>query len=144
MRLHRWALFVTCLVAAGLTAWLASVESGRADTIAQSVSAVFAVAAVGVAVWAALRPVDRRGPAVTARKTGSAVAVRGESISGVQAPPGASGTLESMESGDAIAVDGRAVSGTQISDNRSAPGGGEDPPGDSGHPAGSAARGPNR
>jgi hypothetical protein len=55
MRAGRWALVLTCLLVAGLGAWFTLARWEDANRMATVASALGAVAAVGVAVWAALR-----------------------------------------------------------------------------------------
>lgn len=75
MTAKRVVLVVTCVVVAGLAVVFGVVQWDRANRIAVVVSALAAVAAVGVAVWAALP--SRTGTTVTADGTGDAVAGKG-------------------------------------------------------------------
>lgn len=69
-------LIVSCLVVAGLAAWFAVARWEDANKVATVASALGAVAAVGVAAWAALRtPLARRSFTVT--RTGRATAREG-------------------------------------------------------------------
>lgn len=74
MTVRRVVLLVTALVVAVLAVVFVVVRWDDANRIATAASALGAVAAVGVAVWAAL-PAGRRGPSAHARRTGAARAV---------------------------------------------------------------------
>lgn len=116
MSQRRVVLLVTCLVVAGLLAWLMIANWASASKVAVVISALAAVAAVGVAVWAAL-PGSLLRAGARASRTGKAVA-RGNStaISGVVAPEDKStGQLEADHTGDADASDGgEATSGVRL------------------------------
>jgi hypothetical protein len=116
MNPRRLVLLVTCLVVAGLLVWFMVVKWSNANKIATVVSTLAAVAAVGVAVWAALPRSVSKGEAVAAR-TGKAVA-RGRStaVSGVAAPAGQpTRQLKADRTGDADASDGgEATSGVRL------------------------------
>jgi hypothetical protein len=116
MRPRRVALSVTFVVVAGLLVWLMMVEWSSASEIATVVSALAAVAAVGVAVWAAL-PGAGEGGGAQASRTGRAVA-RGKSIavSGlVVSGRRSSGRFEARRTGDADASGGgEATSGVRL------------------------------
>jgi hypothetical protein len=118
MNARRIVLLVTCLVVAGLLAWLAAEKWTEASKIATIVSALGAVAAVGVAVWAALPSTGSAGSARAAR-TGKAMA-RGKSTatSGVVAGAHWSGNqVIADRTGDADASDGGdATSGVKLND----------------------------
>ncbi|MEU3019181.1 hypothetical protein ABZ635_17520 [Nocardiopsis sp. NPDC007018] len=111
----RWVVVVTCAVVAVLCAALVLLQWEQANRLATSASALAGLAAVGVAVWAALRPGQARTTGgVTVRDSGTARADGGgRATSGVRLP----GRRESRDlrvrgSGDAIASgDGEAVSG---------------------------------
>ncbi|MDQ3886022.1 MAG: hypothetical protein M3308_03155 [Actinomycetota bacterium] len=78
MNVGRAALVMTCLVVAGLGVWFAVAQWEQASRMATVASALGAVAAVGVAVWAALRgPVGGRWGSVRVSDTGKATAGRG-------------------------------------------------------------------
>ena len=84
MNARRSVLLVTLLAVAGLLAWLAVAKWDSASKVATVVSALAAVAAVGVAVWAAL---PGSGPTlrVIAARTGRATARGGgRATSGVR------------------------------------------------------------
>jgi hypothetical protein len=55
MSTGRWALVLTCLVVAGFGGWFALARWEDANRVATAASALGALAAIGVAVWAALR-----------------------------------------------------------------------------------------
>ena len=94
-------IFATCVVVAGLAAALTLTSWNTANQIATVASALGAVAAVGVAVWAAL-PRSDSGP--KASHTGSAIATGPES----RANTGVigTGTGAADRTGNAKAVDG--------------------------------------
>lgn len=71
MNTGRVALLVTCVLVAGLGTWFALSRWDDANRIATIASALGAVAAVGVAVWAAVRSPLRR-KSVTVLDTGNA------------------------------------------------------------------------
>ncbi|MET8800006.1 hypothetical protein ABZV91_26875 [Nocardia sp. NPDC004568] len=110
MGMGRLALIVTSLLVAALATVLVVVQWEQANKVATSVSALGAVAAVGVAVWAALR-----GPTGgTIRVTHSGAATSGgggRAVSGVRASNG-SATLVATDTGDADAsAGGEATTG---------------------------------
>lgn len=104
-------LLLTCLLVAGLAGWFAVVRWDDANKVAAFTSALGAVAAVGVAIWAALRT---SGPGqVTVRRTGRAEARGGGSAnSGVRGR--ISGSVRAEDTGDAVADDGDASSGVRL------------------------------
>ena len=73
MNLRRAVLLVTLLVVAGLLAWFAVTKWDSASKVATIVSALAAVATVGVAAWAAL-PAPAGARDVSASRTGKATA----------------------------------------------------------------------
>ncbi|TDQ00688.1 hypothetical protein [Labedaea rhizosphaerae] len=106
---RRIALFVTCAVVLALGVTFVFVSTDAGNRLATIVSALGAVAAVGVAVWAALleRP---RGVVVSG--TGKATAgPSGTANSGYRGP--ANESLEVRDTGDASG-DGGANTGVQI------------------------------
>jgi hypothetical protein len=102
-------LLVTFLLVAGLGVWFAIARWDVADHGAAVVSALGAVAAVGVAVWAALR--DSGNGDVGVSRTGRATARRdGVASSGVRIKSRRSrGQLRAGRTGDATATDGGAA-----------------------------------
>jgi hypothetical protein len=76
MSLGRIAVVATCVVVAGLGTWFTFAEWGNVDRIATVVSALAAVAAVGVAIWAG-SPRPRVTGTTEASRTGDAVARAG-------------------------------------------------------------------
>ena len=111
MNAGRVVLTVSLLVVAGLGVWFALAGWDDANKVAVISSAVAAVAAVGVAVWAAVRTpsADR---AVTVSDTGNA--------HGKRAVTGVSGKADAVDApvrvertGDATAT-GDAVTGVQL------------------------------
>lgn len=116
MKLRRVVLLVTVLAVGGLLAWLSVVNWDSASKIATVVCALGAVAAVGVAIWAAL-PASGQARSIAASRTGKAVARRnGSATSGVRAPAGgAEGPVRVDRTGDAEASDGGdATSGIRL------------------------------
>ncbi|CAM3959184.1 hypothetical protein KIPE111705_33505 [Kibdelosporangium persicum] len=108
----RIVLIVSCLLVAGLGVWFAVVRWEDANKIATAASALGAVAAVGVAVWAALRTPPAR-KSVKVSNTGDATADSGgRAITGVV---GNAGHVRVTRTGDAKASGGGdAVSGAQL------------------------------
>jgi hypothetical protein len=94
------------LLGAGFTL----VQWDQASRLATMVSALAAVAGIGVAVWAAL---PGRASALKAFHTGKATAVDGGvAVSGVKTSGSHSGELHAERTGDATAKgDGQATSG---------------------------------
>jgi hypothetical protein len=115
MNLRRMVLLVTVLAVAGLLAWLSVVKWDSASKIATVVCALGAVAAVGVALWAAL-PAAQWTKDILASRTGKAVARGGGSATtGVRAPGGGSGgPIRADRTGDAEADGGDATSGIRL------------------------------
>jgi len=110
-------LVVTCLVVGGLCAWFAVNNSGDADEIATLISALAAVAGIGIAVWAAI-PGSAAPWTASAIETGKAVAHRRSraitGIAGVHANPAG---MTAKRTGDARATDSAdAISGVQLGD----------------------------
>ena len=115
MSAGRVVVAVTCVVVAGLAVVFAVVQWDRANRIAVVVSALAAVAAVGVAVWAALP--SRAGSVVVASGTGDAVAGPGATAkTGVSAPAvGLPGRVEATRTGKADASGGgEATTGVDL------------------------------
>ena len=113
MNTGRVALLVTSVVVAGLGAWFVIARWDDANRIATVASALGAVAAVGVAVWAAVRtPTAKKTVAVS--RTGKATAASGKAITGVSG----GGSVDSVrveQTGDAKATGGGdAVSGAEL------------------------------
>jgi 4-amino-4-deoxy-L-arabinose transferase-like glycosyltransferase len=114
MNLSRTVLLITAAAVAVLSAVLLVVSWNNANKIATGVSAVAAVAGVGVAVWAALSAPTRPGK-VRVSNTGKATAKGGTAVSGFSAPAGtATGDVSVKQTGDAEASGGGdATSGTK-------------------------------
>ena len=113
---RRIVLLTTCLAVAGLGMWLTLVKWDSASKIALVASTLAAVAAVGVALWAAW-PTSRPLSGVRVSRTGKAVAKTNSSAtSGIVAPAGERlGPLEADRTGDADANDGAdATSGIKL------------------------------
>ncbi len=108
-----WVLVITCSIVAALSASLFLLQWEQANRLATSVSALAGLAAVGVAVWAALRPAARSS-CVTVRDSGAARARGiGRANSGIRLQGGSNPRdLRVRGSGDATASNGGwAVSG---------------------------------
>lgn len=116
----RVALVVTCVVVAGLGVWFAVAQWDQANKVATVASALGAVAAVGVALWTALRTSPGRagGPgAIRVSGTGRATATGpgSSAVSGVRGKAGGPGPVTARDTGDAEAEGGgSAISGVQI------------------------------
>jgi hypothetical protein len=112
MNARRVVLLVTCLVVAGLGGMFVLTQWDRVNRIATVLSALAAVAAVGVAVWAAL--VSGSGPAVRVVNTGPATAGHGGratsgltgSVSALLGPIDVDGTGNADASGGGDATTG--------------------------------------
>ena len=117
MSARRWAAMATAGVVAVLAVLLLVFRWDSANKIAVVVSALAAVAAVGVAIWAAL-PATSSGKGIRVSRTGRATAGRGS-----RANSGLSGPASSLpdnvvvdRTGDADASGGGdANSGIQLS-----------------------------
>lgn len=112
MNTGRAVLLLTCLVVAALGGWFALARWDDANKVAAIASALGAVAAVGVAVWAALRT-STSGPSVIVRRTG-----RSEARGGGAANSGVRGRVRGPVrvdgTGDALADGGDANSGARL------------------------------
>ncbi|XVS67809.1 hypothetical protein ACQPYE_17720 [Actinosynnema sp. CA-299493] len=112
MNTERAALLLTCLVVAALGGWFALARWDDANKVAAIASALGAVAAVGVAVWAALRT-SAASRSVVVRRTG-----RAEARGGGAANSGVRGRMQGRvrvdRTGDALADDGDANSGVRL------------------------------
>jgi hypothetical protein len=116
MSARRVVLLATCLVVAGLAAWFAVAKWEQASRVATVVSTLAAVAAVGVAVWAALPVADRR--TVRVSNTGPATAGPGGTATSGLTGPGAGlrGRIEVDRTGHADASGGGdATTGADLS-----------------------------
>ncbi len=116
MSARRVALLLTCLVVAGMAGWFAVARWEQASRVATVVSALAAVAAVGVAAWAALPGSDRR--TVRVSNTGPATAGQGgRAVSGLTGPAaGLRGSIEVDRTGRADAPGGGdATTGADLS-----------------------------
>ena len=117
MSSRRVVLLVTCLVATGLLVWLTVAKWDSASKVAAVVTAVAAVAAVGVAVWAALPGSGRPGQLLASRTGKTSAGSKGRAVSGIVAPAGkATSRVRADRTGDADAGDGgEATSGVRLS-----------------------------
>jgi hypothetical protein len=98
----RVVLVVTCLVVGLLAGWFAMAQWEQANRVATVTSALGAVAAVGVAVWAVLRGSSVPGKLVRASRTGKAISGRqGSANTGVRVARGRSGRVVADRTGDA-------------------------------------------
>ncbi len=110
MNVGRTVLLLTCLAVVGLGAWFAVARWDDANKIAAFASALGAVAAVGIAIWAALRTSATNH--VVVRATGRAEAKRrGSANSGVR---GAIGSVRVQDTGCSVADGGDANSGAHL------------------------------
>jgi hypothetical protein len=100
MNTGRVVLLVTCLVVAGLGGWFAVARWDDANRIAAFASALGAVAAVGVAIWAALRTTS--SGSIVVRRTG-----RAESYGGP-------GSVRVEDTGTAASDGGDANTGARL------------------------------
>jgi hypothetical protein len=107
---RRWALLATCVVVAGVGAMFAVLQWDVANRVATMASALGAVAAVGIAVWAALpsrRSASSGSAVVRAERTGDAVSGRGGiATSGIWVRGQVDGSLEARRTGAADATRG--------------------------------------
>jgi hypothetical protein len=106
MTTRRVVLLVTCLVVGGLTGWFSVAHWEQANRVATVLAALAAVAAVGVAVWAALP--GSTTPAIRVSHTGPATSgPGGTSTSGLKGPTAwLRGSLEVDHTGEADASRG--------------------------------------
>lgn len=110
MNLGRVAVIVTCAVVAGLGVWFALARWEDANKVAAMASALGAIAAVGVAVWAAVKA-PGAGGSVRLSDTGKATAGPGGSANtGVR---GVRGNVRVKRTGDAQATNGDANTGIE-------------------------------
>ncbi|RAO00784.1 hypothetical protein [Micromonospora noduli] len=114
MKLGRWVLVITLLVVAGLGFWFSVARWDDASKIASVLSALAGIAAVGVAVWAALR-----GTAVSSKtiikSSGNATSDSGDANTGVKGKSVPSGISVKIEkSGDAKSKDGNSNTGLHL------------------------------
>jgi hypothetical protein len=107
MNIGRTVLTVTFLLVAGLGAWFAVARWDEANKVAAILSALGAVAAVGVAVWTALRSMQS-GSSTTIQKTGHARADSGgDANTGLRGKSGRAPLSTRLKrTGDAEATDG--------------------------------------
>ncbi|MGK3202803.1 hypothetical protein [Amycolatopsis sp. MEPSY49] len=114
MTVGRVALLVTCVLVAGLGTWIAIARWEDANKVATAVSALGAVAAVGVAVWAVVRT-PRTSKAIVVTDTGKAKSASGgHAVTGVTGTPGHD-SVRAERTGDAESSGGGdAVSGVQL------------------------------
>jgi hypothetical protein len=107
----RVVLVLSCVVVGALGAWFAVARWDDANKVAAVASALGAVVAVGVAVWAALRTAP--GNAITVRRTGRAEARGGGSATtGVRGR--VDGTVRVERTGDAVSDGGDATTGVRL------------------------------
>jgi len=112
MNTGRVALVVTCVVVAGLGTWFAVSRWDDANRIATVASALGAIAAVGVAIWAALRTPSPQ-KSITVKDTGTASGRK--AVTGVIGKADSVGTIRVERTGDATASgDGNAVTGVEL------------------------------
>jgi len=112
MTKKRIVLIVTCLLVAALGAWLAIVRGKNGEEIATAVSALGAVAAVGVAIWAALRG-SQGETSMRVSRTGKATTETGNANSGISIKADTVGSGKAERTGDAKSGKGHANTGIQ-------------------------------
>lgn len=116
----RVTLVLTCVVVAGLAGWFAMAKWDQANKVATMMSALGAVAAVGIAIWIALRSSPSqsgRAGRIRVANTGGATAMGAGStaITGVRTNGGDTSSLRVGDTGDAQADSGgNAVSGVHL------------------------------
>ncbi len=109
-------MIVTCVLVAGLGMWLTLARWDDANKVATSVSALGAVAAVGVAVWAVVRA-PRSGGSIVVSESGRASATsEGSAVTGVSGKASVDiGSIRAERTGDAEASGGgNATSGVEL------------------------------
>jgi hypothetical protein len=101
----RWILIVTSVLVAVLAVVLSVMQWQEANKMATSIGALAAVAAVGVAIWAALLKSGARS--IQVNDSGRATARgSGKATTGIRVPKkGGSGNMKVKRSGDAQAED---------------------------------------
>lgn len=102
----RIVLIATCVLVAGLGGWFATARWEDANRVAAIASALAAVAAIGVAVWAALRGTGRpRSQSVS--NSGNATSKGGQANTGIAGSGSASDQQAKVRrTGDAHSEDG--------------------------------------
>ncbi|MDI1460677.1 hypothetical protein QEZ54_06850 [Catellatospora sp. KI3] len=115
MNARRLVLMITLFGVAATALLLSLVGNDHLADASAVVSALAAVAALGVAAWAALP--GRRAGGIRVSDTGPAEARgSGSAVSGVTAPAGRSGEISVRGTGRAEAADGgEATSGVRLS-----------------------------
>lgn len=116
MNVGRVTLVASCLVVAGLGMWFVVARWDQANKVATAVSALGALAAVGVAIWSALRPAQPQR-SLTVTDTGRATAEDGgRAVTGMSGRASrVDGPLRVERTGDAKASGGGdAVTGAQL------------------------------
>ncbi|MGC3862330.1 hypothetical protein ACPSM1_19330 [Micromonospora chersina] len=114
MKLDRWILVITLVVVAGLGFWFSVARWDDTSKIASVLSALAGVAAVGVAVWAALRGTATSAE-VTVKDSGNASSDSGDTNTGMRgkaAPAGLS--VKIKNSGDADSRNGSSNTGVHL------------------------------
>lgn len=102
---------VTCLVVAGLGVWFSQAKWDDANKVAAVLSALGAVAAIGVAIWAALR--TSSSGSVRVSRTGKATASGGAANTGFRGES-SGGQIRVERTGDAESDGGDANTGVRI------------------------------
>jgi hypothetical protein len=106
----RVVLLLTCLAVAGLGGWFAVTRWDDANKIAAFASALGAVAAVGVAIWAALRTTS--SGSIVVRRTGAAESRGGSANTGMRGR--AAGSVRVEDTGAATSDGGDANTGAEL------------------------------
>jgi hypothetical protein len=114
MNAGRVVLVLTCLLVAGLGGWFAVARWDEANKVATMASALGAVAAVGVAVWVALREPGPRGSIRVSRTSRAAAGKGGRANTGVRGNAVDAGSVRVEHTGDAEAIGGDANTGVQL------------------------------
>lgn len=114
MKLGRWTLVITLLVVAGLGFWFSVARWDDASKIASVLSALAGIAAVGVAVWAALRGAASSSK-ITVKNSGNASSDSGDANTGVSGKANSAGlSVKIKNSGDAESKGGNSNTGLHL------------------------------
>ena len=116
MNAGRIALITTCLAVAILGAWLMVVQWDAASKVATVTSALGAVAAIGVAVWATVRAPSTGAPVVVSRTGRATASSGGRAVTGFSGRSGGvadSASVQVESTGDANSSGGDAITGVE-------------------------------
>src|SRR6266540_1214531 len=107
MTAGRVALVITCVFVAALGVWFAIARWDDANKVATAASALGAVAAVGVAVWAAVRAPQAKNSVVVSETGRARADSGGKAITGFSGKAdGVGGVVRVERTGDAGAFGG--------------------------------------